>query len=99
MQGVSAITLADLGSPVRRLPSPTKSPTRGVDIGAIEFIHQRLIDMRDRGAAILLVSVELDEVLSLSDRIVVMFDGKIVGEIDNKNVTDRELGLLMAGVV
>ncbi len=74
-------------------------PTRGVDIGAIEFIHQRLIDMRDRGAAILLVSVELDEVLSLSDRIVVMFDGKIVGEKDNKNVTDRELGLLMAGVV
>ena len=74
-------------------------PTRGVDIGAIEFIHQRLIDMRDRGAAILLVSVELDEVLSLSDRIVVMFDGKIVGEKENKNVTDRELGLLMAGVV
>ena len=74
-------------------------PTRGVDIGAIEFIHQRLIDMRDRGAAILLVSVELDEVLSLSDRIIVMFDGKIVGEKENKNVTDRELGLLMAGVV
>ena len=74
-------------------------PTRGVDIGAIEFIHQRLIDMRDRGAAILLVSVELDEVLSLSDRIVVMFDGKVVGEKENKNVTDRELGLLMAGVV
>jgi len=74
-------------------------PTRGVDIGAIEFIHQRLIDMRDKGAAILLVSVELEEVLSLSDRIVVMFDGNIVGERINKNVTDRELGLLMAGVV
>ena len=73
-------------------------PTRGVDIGAIEFIHQRLIDMRDKGAAILLVSVELEEVLSLSDRIVVMFDGKIVGEKVNKDVTDRELGLLMAGV-
>ena len=73
-------------------------PTRGVDIGAIEFIHQRLIDMRDKGAAILLVSVELEEVLSLSDRIVVMFDGQIVGEKINKNVTDRELGLLMAGV-
>ena len=73
-------------------------PTRGVDIGAIEFIHQRLIDMRDKGAAILLVSVELEEVLSLSDRIVVMFDGSIVGERINKNVTDRELGLLMAGV-
>ncbi len=74
-------------------------PTRGVDIGAIEFIHQRLIDMRDKGAAILLVSVELEEVLSLSDRIVVMFDGNIVGEKINKDVTDRELGLLMAGVV
>ena len=73
-------------------------PTRGVDIGAIEFIHQRLIDMRDKGAAILLVSVELEEVLSLSDRIVVMFDGNIVGEKINKDVTDRELGLLMAGV-
>ncbi len=73
-------------------------PTRGVDIGAIEFIHQRLIDMRDKGAAILLVSVELEEVLSLSDRIAVMFDGNIVGEKINKDVTDRELGLLMAGV-
>ena len=73
-------------------------PTRGVDIGAIEFIHQRLIDMRDKGAAILLVSVELEEILSLSDRIAVMFDGKIVGERVNEDVTDRELGLLMAGV-
>tara|TARA_B100000579_G_scaffold437885_1_gene469676 strand:+ start:2181 stop:3701 length:1521 start_codon:yes stop_codon:yes gene_type:complete len=73
-------------------------PTRGVDIGAIEFIHQRLIDMRDKGVAILLVSVELEEVLSLSDRIVVMFDGKIVGEKNNQDVTDREIGLLMAGI-
>ncbi len=73
-------------------------PTRGVDIGAIEFIHQRLIDMRNKGTAILLVSVELEEVLSLSDRIVVMFDGKIVGERVNKDVTDREIGLLMAGI-
>jgi simple sugar transport system ATP-binding protein len=73
-------------------------PTRGVDIGAIEFIHQRLIDMRNQGTAILLVSVELEEVLSLSDRIVVMFDGKIVGEKANKDVTDRDIGLLMAGI-
>ena len=73
-------------------------PTRGVDIGAIEFIHQRLLDMRNKGVAILLVSVELDEVLSLSDRIVVMFDGKIVGEKVNQEVTDREIGLLMAGI-
>ena len=73
-------------------------PTRGVDIGAIEFIHQRIIDMRDKGVAVLLVSVELDEILSLADRIVVMFDGELVGERVNKNVTDREIGLLMAGI-
>ena len=73
-------------------------PTRGVDIGAIEFIHQRIIDMRDKGVAVLLVSVELDEILSLADRIVVMFDGKLVGERINENVTDREIGLLMAGI-
>ena len=73
-------------------------PTRGIDIGAIEFIHQRLIDMRNKGVAILLVSVELEEVLSLSDRIVVMFDGKIVGEKINQDVTEREIGLLMAGI-
>ena len=74
-------------------------PTRGIDIGAIEFIHQRLIDMRNKGVAILLVSVELEEVLSLSDRIVVMFDGKIVGEKINQDVTEREIGLLMAGTL
>ena len=73
-------------------------PTRGVDIGAIEFIHQRIIDMRDKGAAILLVSVELEEILSLSDRIIVMFDGQLVGEKVNENVSDREIGLLMAGI-
>ena len=73
-------------------------PTRGVDIGAIEFIHQRIIDMRDKGVAVLLVSVELDEILSLADRIIVMFDGEIVGEKVNENVTDREIGLLMAGI-
>ena len=74
-------------------------PTRGVDIGAIEFIHQRLIDMRNKGTAILLVSVELEEILSLSDRIAVMFDGKIVGEKINQDITDRDIGLLMAGIV
>ena len=73
-------------------------PTRGVDIGAIEFVHQRIIDMRDKGVAVLLVSVELDEILSLADRIVVMFNGELVGEKVNENVTDREIGLLMAGI-
>jgi len=73
-------------------------PTRGVDIGAIEFIHKRLIELRDQGKAILLVSVELDEILSMSDRIVVMFDGRIMGERDPARTDARELGLLMAGV-
>ncbi|WP_127520545.1 ABC transporter ATP-binding protein [Mesorhizobium sp. Z1-4] len=72
-------------------------PTRGVDVGAIEFIHKRLIDMRDQGKAVLLISVELDEVRSLSDRILVMFDGRIVGE-RGPDATEGELGLLMAGV-
>jgi simple sugar transport system ATP-binding protein len=73
-------------------------PTRGVDIGAIEFIHQQIVNLRDEGKAILLVSVELDEILSLADRIVVMFDGRIMGERDPKKTNERELGLLMAGV-
>jgi simple sugar transport system ATP-binding protein len=72
-------------------------PTRGVDIGAIEFIHNQIIKMRDAGKAILLVSVELDEIRSLSDRILVMFDGQIVGEADPATASERELGLMMAG--
>ncbi len=73
-------------------------PTRGVDIGAIEFIHQRILELRNAGSAILLVSVELDEILSLSDRVAVMFDGRIIGERITKDTDERELGLLMAGV-
>ena len=73
-------------------------PTRGVDIGAIEFIHQQIVALRDRGKAILLVSVELDEILSLSDKIAVMFDGKIMGERLPSETNEKELGLLMAGV-
>ncbi|MEO3997484.1 ABC transporter ATP-binding protein [Mesorhizobium sp. CAU 1732] len=72
-------------------------PTRGVDVGAIEFIHKRLIAMRDAQKAVLLISVELDEIRSLSDRIIVMFDGRIVGERDS-DASEGELGLLMAGV-
>ncbi|HEY5364754.1 MAG TPA: ABC transporter ATP-binding protein [Aestuariivirga sp.] len=72
-------------------------PTRGVDIGAIEFIHRRLIELRDQGKAILLVSVELDEIRSLSDRILVMFAGRVMGERP-PSADERELGLLMAGV-
>lgn len=72
-------------------------PTRGVDIGAIEFIHKRLIELRDQGKAILLVSVELDEIRGLSDRVLVMFDGKVVGE-RGAEADEGDLGLLMAGV-
>ncbi len=73
-------------------------PTRGVDIGAIEFIHQQIVNLRDAGKAILLVSVELDEIQALSDRILVMFDGVIQGERLPENTNEGELGLLMAGV-
>ncbi len=72
-------------------------PTRGVDIGAIEFIHHRLVEMRDSGKAVLLVSVELDEIMSLSDRILVMFNGEIVGEIAADGADEQTLGLMMAG--
>ena len=72
-------------------------PTRGVDVGAIEFIHRRIIEMRDAGKAVLLVSVELDEIRALSDRVLVMFDGQIVGE-RSPQTSENELGLLMAGV-
>ena len=72
-------------------------PTRGVDIGAIEFIHQQILALRDRGKAILLVSVELDEIRALSDRILVMFDGRIMGERLSGETSAAELGLLMAG--
>lgn len=72
-------------------------PTRGLDVGAIEYIHSQLIRQRDAGAAILLVSLELDEVMNLSDRILVMYEGEIVADLDPKNITVQELGLYMAG--
>ncbi|WP_047994486.1 ABC transporter ATP-binding protein [Puniceibacterium sp. IMCC21224] len=73
-------------------------PTRGVDIGAIEFIHQQIVALRDAGKAILLVSVELDEIFSLSDRIAVMFDGRIMGFRNPARTNQKELGLMMAGI-
>jgi simple sugar transport system ATP-binding protein len=73
-------------------------PTRGVDIGAIEFIHRRLVALRDAGKALLVVSVELDEILALADRILVMHDGRIVGDVPRAAASERELGLMMAGV-
>lgn len=73
-------------------------PTRGVDIGAIEFIHEQIVALRDQGKAILLVSVELEEIMSLADRIAVMFDGRIMGERLPQDTNETELGLLMAGM-
>lgn len=72
-------------------------PTRGLDVGAIEYIHKQLVAQRDAGKAVLLVSLELEEVMSLSDRILVMYEGEIVGELDPKKTTVEELGLYMAG--
>ena len=72
-------------------------PTRGLDVGAIEYIHRQIVAQRDKGKAVLLVSLELDEVMNLSDRILVMYEGEIVGEFDPKTTTVQELGLYMAG--
>lgn len=72
-------------------------PTRGLDVGAIEYIHEQLLSSRDSGKAVLLVSLELDEVMNISDRILVMYEGKIVGELNPKNTTVQELGLYMSG--
>ena len=71
-------------------------PTRGLDVGAIEYVHRRLVAERDEGRAVLLVSLELDEVLSLADRILVMFEGEIVGEY-TPDVSEEELGIAMTG--
>ena len=72
-------------------------PTRGLDVGAIEYIHKRIVEERDKGKAILLVSLELDEILDLSDRIAVIFNGEIVGEVEASETDENELGLMMAG--
>ena len=72
-------------------------PTRGLDVGAIEFIHKQLIQERDLGRAVLLVSLELDEILSIADRIIVIFDGEITGQFITKDVSAEELGLYMSG--
>jgi simple sugar transport system ATP-binding protein len=72
-------------------------PTRGIDVGSIEFIHKQIVGQRDQGAAVLVVSAELDEVLGLSDRVAVMFDGKIVAMLSSEEATRERVGLLMAG--
>ena len=89
------IVARELSSEPRLLVA--SQPTRGLDVGAIEFVHKRLLEQRDKGKAILLISLELDEIMSLSDRILVIYEGQIVGEMTAREATERELGLLMAG--
>jgi simple sugar transport system ATP-binding protein len=72
-------------------------PTRGLDVGSIEFIHRRIVEQRDEGIAVLLVSAELDEILSLADRIAVIYHGRLVATLDAQEATREQLGLLMAG--
>jgi simple sugar transport system ATP-binding protein len=73
-------------------------PTRGLDVGSIEYIHKRIVEQRDAGAAVLIVSTELDEVLALGDRVAVMYEGKVVGILDAKDATRERVGLLMGGI-
>lgn len=90
------IVARELSRPVKLLI--VNQPTRGLDVGSIEYIHSQIIKIRDEGAAVLLVSAELDEIMSLSDRISVMFHGELVATMDVKDATREKLGLLMAGV-
>jgi general nucleoside transport system ATP-binding protein len=90
------IIARELSRPVKLLIA--SQPTRGLDVGSIEFIHRRIIEARDKGAAVLLISAELDEIMSLSDRIAVMYKGKILETLDAQTATREQLGLLMAGV-
>lgn len=89
------IVARELSRPIRLLVAA--QPTRGLDVGSIEYIHQQLVEKRDQGCAVLLVSTELDEIVSLSDRIAVMFRGKIVATLEASQATREKLGLLMAG--
>ena len=73
------------------------NPTRGLDVGAIEYVHKYIVEQRNKGKAVLLVSFELDEIMSLSDTIKVIFDGKIVDSIPGKDANENDLGLMMAG--
>jgi len=90
------IVARELTRPVKLLIA--SQPTRGLDVGSIEFIHQRIIDARNQGVAVLLISAELDEILGLSDRIAVMYKGRILDTLEAKTATREKLGLLMAGV-
>jgi simple sugar transport system ATP-binding protein len=90
------IIARELSRPIKLLIA--SQPTRGLDVGSIEYIHRQIVSARDRGAAVLLISAELDEIMSLSDRIAVMYKGHILDTLDAKSATREQLGLLMAGV-
>jgi len=89
------IVARELSRPIRLLVA--NQPTRGLDVGSIEYIHSQIVAMRDQGAGVLLVSAELDEIMSLSDRIIVMYRGQIVATMNADQANKEELGLLMAG--
>jgi ABC-type uncharacterized transport system ATPase subunit len=90
------IVAREFSRPIKLLIA--SQPTRGLDVGSIEYIHRRLVEKRDQGCAVLLVSPELDEIMSLSDRIAVMYRGRIMDVLPANQVTPEKLGLLMAGV-
>lgn len=90
------IVARELSRPIKLLIA--SQPTRGLDVGSIEFIHRRIVEARDKGTAVLLVSAELDEIMSLSDRIAVMYKGHILSTLDARSATREQLGLLMAGI-
>ncbi|MCK4724568.1 MAG: heme ABC transporter ATP-binding protein, partial [Anaerolineales bacterium] len=90
------IVAREFSRPIKLLIA--SQPTRGLDVGSIEYIHNQIIKKRDDGCAILLISPELDEILALSDRIAVMYEGKILDILSAEEVTREQLGLLMAGV-
>jgi ABC-type uncharacterized transport system ATPase subunit len=90
------IIARELSRPIKFLIA--SQPTRGLDVGSIEYIHKRIVQKRDEGCAVLLISPELDEIMELSDRIAVMFRGKIIAVKESKETTKEQIGLLMAGV-
>ena len=90
------IVARELSRPVKLLLA--SQPTRGLDVGSIEYIHKEIVEMRDRGVGVLLISAELDEIMSLSDRIAIMYQGQIMDIVDAKKTNKEALGLLMAGV-
>jgi simple sugar transport system ATP-binding protein len=89
------IVAREFSRPIKLLVAA--QPTRGLDVGSVEYIHSQIVQKRDNGVAVLLISVELDEIMALSDRIAVMYEGRIVGTVDADKVTREELGLMMAG--